>query len=184
MSRGQDRSAPEYEQGSKKGRCRARSVHHYKEFHAQSSQGQFTAVALSLGLMPFVAGSAGAAPPVGSFLNPNDDGPGNIVSDKLDADGTYHVVVRASDPDAGGGIQSVVIQIEDGDADSDFEIVGPAIRVGTSDTYEFALDLSTVVPATDVDDDPGIIRAVVTTTGVSPETANIDRGGPVPQRHG
>lgn len=101
-------------------------------------------------VMSALAGTAGAAVPTGAFLNPNDDGPGAVVSDQPDGtDGTYHFVVRATDPD-GGTITGVVLQIEDGDADNAFETIGAATRVGTTDTWELAGDVSAHTPVSDV----------------------------------
>ena len=130
------------------------------------------AVGLVLVSLPILTSTAQAAAPTASFLNPNNDGPGPNVSDQLDGtDGLFHFVVRASDPD-GGTITSVVIQIEDGDADALFEPVGTATRVGTTDTWEFKWDTSAHLPATDVDNDAGTVRAVVTDSGA--EISNVD----------
>jgi hypothetical protein len=77
-----------------------------------------------LGVVPLLTGTAGAAAPTGSFLTPNNDGPGPVISDQLDGtDGLYHFVVRVNDAD-GGTITSVVLQIDDGDADAAFETIG------------------------------------------------------------
>src|SRR6266540_2178217 len=79
------------------------------------------ALCTAVGLVALHPGPAGATPPQGAFLNPDDDGPGNMISDKQDADGTFHFVLRASDPDGGQSVSSVQIQIEDGDLDATFE---------------------------------------------------------------
>ncbi|HWC32639.1 MAG TPA: Ig-like domain-containing protein [Actinomycetota bacterium] len=116
-------------------------------------------------------GPAAAAPPAGQFLNPDEDGPGNVISDKPDGtDGRYHFVLRLRDPEGLDDIQSVEIQIEDGDANTTFETIGVANRVQTTDnppagtdTWELRWDLSAHAPASDVNNDPGAVRAAVFT---------------------
>jgi hypothetical protein len=121
-----------------------------------------------------MAGTAVAAAPTGGFLVPDDGatGPGATLSDSPDGtDGTAHIVVRTTDPD-GSAISSVVIQTEDGDSDAAFETIGSATRVGSTDTWSFNWDMSSYTPATDIDNDAGTLRAVV--TDATAEVANID----------
>lgn len=125
---------------------------------------------LIAGLTPSVAS---AAPPTGRFLNPDPpdlegQGPGNVVSDKPDGtNDRYHFTLRIADPDNPCDITSVEIQIEDGDADTAFETIGTASSLGSAtslacrDVWEFVWDQSDHTPATDVDNDPGAVRAVV-----------------------
>lgn len=121
-----------------------------------------------------MSGRALAAPPTGGFLSPDDGatGPGATLSDVADGtNGTAHIVARVSDPDA-SAISSVTIQTEDGDSDAAFETIGSATRVGSTDTWELFWDMSAYTPATDIDNDAGTLRAVV--TDATAETANID----------
>lgn len=119
-------------------------------------------VATVLSVGPGLTGIAQAVPPTGSFLNPSASGPGNVISDKLDGtNGTYRFLVRVGDN--GSGVSSVQIQTEDCDADTNFETIGTATRVGTTDTYEYQWDISAYTPSTDVAAcATGLVRALVT----------------------
>jgi hypothetical protein len=119
-------------------------------------------VATALSVGPGLTGISQAVPPTGSFLNPSATGPGNVISDKLDGtNGTYRFLVRAGDN--GSGVSSVQIQTEDCDADTNFETIGTATRVGSTDTYEYQWDISAYTPATDVAAcATGLVRALVT----------------------
>ncbi|HEX8099241.1 MAG TPA: hypothetical protein VF660_03455 [Actinomycetota bacterium] len=128
-----------------------------------------TTLATAMMIAGLGSGVAQAAAPQGRFLNPDapdtqGEGPGNIISDKPDGtDSFYHFVLRLKDTEGLGDITGVEIQIEDGDADVNFETIGSATRVGTTDTWELFWDLNSQ-PATDVDNDPGFVRAAVFTT--------------------
>lgn len=134
----------------------------------------FVALATASLLVVPMSQVAHAAPPTGGFLNPDVTaaaGPFNVISDKADGtDGTYHFVVRTNSTTS--TISSVVIQIEDGDADATFETIGSATQVGSGDTWQFAWDIGAYTPAADVNSDAGTVRAVV--TDAAAETANID----------
>lgn len=123
-----------------------------------------TATVLTVG--PGLTGIANAVPPTGSFLNPSAaaSGPGNIISDTPDGtNSTYQFVVRANDPDVGGSIASVQIQTEDCDADANFETIGTATRVDSTDTFVYNWDVSAYTPQSDVTNcATGKVQAFVT----------------------
>ena len=139
-----------------------------------------SSVVIALLISMSFAGIAMAAPPTGDFLNPHaqtPDGPGPIISDKPDGtDDRYHFVLRLNDAEGLGTITSVEIQIEDGDADTDFEPIGSATRVGETDTWQLLWDMSAHTPRTDVDDDDGFVRAEVS-DGSSPPVFVGSPGG-------
>lgn len=68
-----------------------------------------------------------------SFVNPSGYGGGDEeLSAKLDANNTYHVVVRVDSPDLVPGVE--LLYTADG---TTFTTLGDMTRVGNSDTYEF-----------------------------------------------
>jgi len=123
-------------------------------------------VATVMAVAPNLTGVANAVPPTGSFLNPASSaisGPGNVLSDKPDGtDSTYRIAVRANDPDVGGSIASVQIQIK-GCNETTFQSIGNATRVGSTDTWVLNWDESTFTPQADITGcATGAIRALVT----------------------
>jgi hemolysin type calcium-binding protein len=111
----------------------------------------FTVVVTAVMLVVPLGGVSSASAVTITAVNPENGGPGSVVSDKdSSTDGVYHFVARISDADIDvpGHIPSgnVQVRIDDSDADTDPDRVLLMTRVGTTDTWETFWDAGADYP--------------------------------------